>query len=141
MSAEHDALLRFGPVQALGAAFEETGRLASATLGIIWRMVRGAVSLDNINGPITIAQYAMPRRRWVWPGSVLPGDAEPEPVHHESAADPDLGRRSPLYYLIEMIGSPVSERTMIAGQFVGMVLLVGPVGLAFYNDILHLVSS
>ena len=30
---------------------------------------------------------------------------------------------------------------MIAGQFVGMVLLAGLMGLAFYNDILHLVSS
>jgi regulator of sigma E protease len=41
-----------------------------------------------------------------------------------------------LYYLIELIkGSPVSERTMIAGQYVGLALLVMLVGLTFFNDI------
>jgi regulator of sigma E protease len=32
-------------------------------------------------------------------------------------------------------GSPVSERTMIAGQYVGLLLLFTLMGLAFYNDI------
>ena len=46
-----------------------------------------------------------------------------------------------LYYLIELVkGSPLSERAMIAGQYVGVALLVGLMGLAFYNDILRLVS-
>ncbi len=47
-----------------------------------------------------------------------------------------------LYYLIEWIkGSPVSERTLIAGQYVGLALLVTLMSLAFYNDILRLVAS
>jgi regulator of sigma E protease len=47
-----------------------------------------------------------------------------------------------LYYLIEWIkGSPVSERTMIAGQYVGMAALAALMSLAFYNDILRLVSG
>ncbi|NLB15006.1 MAG: RIP metalloprotease RseP [Gammaproteobacteria bacterium] len=143
MSAEHDALLRFGPVQALGAAFEETGRLASATLGIIWRMVRGAVSLDNINGPITIAQYANASAQMglAWFLSFLAMLSLSLCIMNLLPI-PILDGGHLLYYLIEMIkGSPVSERTMIAGQFVGMVLLAGLMGLAFYNDILHLVSS
>ena len=46
-----------------------------------------------------------------------------------------------LYYLIELVkGSPLSERAMIFGQYVGAALLVGLMGLAFYNDILRLVS-
>ena len=140
---EHDALLRFGPVQALGAAFEETGRLASATLGIIWRMVRGAVSLDNINGPITIAQYANASAQMglAWFLSFLAMLSLSLCIMNLLPI-PILDGGHLLYYLIEMIkGSPVSERTMIAGQFVGMVLLAGLMGLAFYNDILHLVSS
>ncbi|RBC41820.1 RIP metalloprotease RseP, partial [Xanthomonas oryzae pv. oryzae] len=45
-----------------------------------------------------------------------------------------------LYYLIELIkGSPISERAMIAGQYVGLAVLAGLMGLAFYNDILGLV--
>ena len=46
-----------------------------------------------------------------------------------------------LYYLIEWIkGSPVSERAMIAGQYVGLALLVTLMSLAFYNDIVRLVA-
>ncbi len=45
-----------------------------------------------------------------------------------------------LYYLIELVkGSPLSERAMVAGQYVGLALLAGLMGLAFYNDILLLV--
>lgn len=41
-----------------------------------------------------------------------------------------------LYYLIELVkGSPLSERTMMAGQYVGLFLLLTLMGLAFYNDI------
>jgi regulator of sigma E protease len=45
-----------------------------------------------------------------------------------------------LYYLIELVkGSPLSERAMAAGQYIGLALLAGLMGLAFYNDILSLV--
>ena len=41
-----------------------------------------------------------------------------------------------LYYLIELVkGSPVSERTQVIGQYIGLVLLFTLMGLAFYNDI------
>jgi len=43
-----------------------------------------------------------------------------------------------LYYLIELVkGSPVSERAMAAGQYVGLALIAGLMGLAFYNDIVN----
>ena len=41
-----------------------------------------------------------------------------------------------LYYLIELIkGSPVGERGLVAGQYVGLVMLAGLIGLAFFNDL------
>jgi len=47
-----------------------------------------------------------------------------------------------LYYLIELVkGSPVSERTMIAGQYVGLALLFTLMGLAFFNDIQRMIVS
>ena len=47
-----------------------------------------------------------------------------------------------LYYLIELVkGSPLSERAMAAGQYVGLALLAGLMGLAFYNDILGLLPQ
>jgi regulator of sigma E protease len=47
-----------------------------------------------------------------------------------------------LYYLIELVkGGPVSERALIAGQYVGVALLVTLMSIAFYNDILRLVTG
>ena len=44
-----------------------------------------------------------------------------------------------LYYLIELVkGSPLSERAMATGQYVGLAMLAGLMGLAFYNDILRM---
>ncbi len=46
-----------------------------------------------------------------------------------------------MYYLVELVkGSPVSESAQIIGQQVGLALLIGLMGLAFYNDILRLVG-
>ncbi|MBP6482419.1 MAG: site-2 protease family protein, partial [Pseudomonadales bacterium] len=47
-----------------------------------------------------------------------------------------------VYYLIEMIkGSPVSERAQMLGYQVGLVILVGVMLLAFYNDINRLAAN
>lgn len=44
-----------------------------------------------------------------------------------------------MYYLIEsVIGKPVSEATQILGQQIGIVLLLGLMSVAFYNDIVRL---
>ena len=43
-----------------------------------------------------------------------------------------------LYYLIELVsGRPVGERVLIAGQYVGLLLLAGLMCLAFYNDLVR----
>ena len=142
-AAQYDALLRYGPVDAMGAALDETWRLTGATLGIVGRMLSGAMSLDNLSGPISIAQYASASAHLgvAWFLSFLAMLSLSLCIMNLLPI-PILDGGHLLYYLIEMIkGSPVSERTMIAGQFVGMALLVGLMGLAFYNDILRLVSS
>ena len=47
-----------------------------------------------------------------------------------------------LYYLVELIkGSPVSEQTMVVGQYIGLALLFTLMGLAFYNDIHRMLLS
>ena len=46
-----------------------------------------------------------------------------------------------LYYLIELIsGRPVGERVLLAGQYAGLLLLAGLIGLAFYNDLARIFS-
>jgi len=46
-----------------------------------------------------------------------------------------------MYYLVEIVkGSPVSESVQVIGQQVGLTLLIGLMGIAFYNDIIRLVG-
>ena len=138
----HDAVLRYGPLAAVPAAFSATWRLAGDSLGMLWRMVNGSASVRNVSGPITIARYANASAQMgaAWflnflallSVSLAIINLMPIPV---------LDGGHLLYYLIELaIGRPLGERAMIAGQYLGLALLAGLMGLAFYNDIFHLVS-
>ncbi|MBS7456346.1 RIP metalloprotease RseP [Coralloluteibacterium stylophorae] len=141
--AAYDTTLEHGVVDALPAAVAETWRLTRETFGMLARMVDGRASLKNISGPISIAQYANSSAQlglaWflnflaLLSLSLAVMNLLPIPV---------LDGGHLLYYLIELIkGSPLSERAVMAGQYVGLALLAGLMGLAFYNDILRLVVS
>jgi regulator of sigma E protease len=141
-SAAYDAEQRFGPLAAIPAAFRETGKLTADSLGMIRRMLTGHASVKNISGPITIAQVAnaTAKRGVDWflyflallSLSLAIINLMPIPV---------LDGGHLLYYLIELVkGSPLSERVMATGQYVGLAMLASLMGLAFYNDILRLVT-
>ena len=140
--AAYDAEQRFGPLAAIPAAFRETGKLTADSLGMIRRMLTGHASVKNISGPITIAQVAnaTAKRGVDWflyflallSLSLAIINLMPIPV---------LDGGHLLYYLIELVkGSPLSERVMATGQYVGLAMLASLMGLAFYNDILRLVT-
>ena len=110
-------------------------------MAIVWAAITGSASLQNVSGPVTIARVAnVSAQRGVdWflqflallSLSLCIINLLPIPV---------LDGGHLLYYLIELVkGSPLSERAMAAGQYVGLALLAGLMGLAFYNDILGLV--
>jgi regulator of sigma E protease len=45
-----------------------------------------------------------------------------------------------LVYLIELVqGRPLGDRVLVAGQYLGLVLLASLMGLALFNDVLRLV--
>jgi len=134
--------VRYGPVEAMGQAFANTWDKTATTFGMIGRMLVGQASTRNLSGVITIARVANTSAQmgFAWFLSFLAlislslGVLNLLPI-------PILDGGHLLYYLIELVkGRPISERTMIAGQFVGMALIVALMGLAFYNDILRLVS-
>jgi regulator of sigma E protease len=135
-----DTVLRYGPVEALPAAVRETWRMTATTAAFLWHMAAGRASLDNVSGPIGIAQTAnfSASLGVAWFLSFLAlmslsiGILNLLPI-------PILDGGHLLYYLIEVVkGSPVSEQALVAGQYVGLALLAGLMGLAFYNDILRL---
>jgi regulator of sigma E protease len=135
-----DASQRYGLVAAFPAALRETGKLTADTLGMMRRLVTGNASLQNISGPVTIARVAnaSAKRGADWflyflalmSLSLCIINLLPIPV---------LDGGHLLYYLIELVkGSPLSEKSMAMGQSIGLALLAGMMGLAFYNDILGL---
>ncbi|MDR6095219.1 RIP metalloprotease RseP [Stenotrophomonas sp. SORGH_AS_0321] len=138
----YDTVLKYGAFAAVPVAIRETGRMAADSLGMMRRIVTGSASLQNVSGPVTIARVAnvSAQRGLDWflqflallSLSLCIINLLPIPV---------LDGGHLLYYLIELVkGSPLSERAMAAGQFVGLALLAGLMGLAFYNDILGLVT-
>jgi regulator of sigma E protease len=143
IEATPDAVLRYGPVAAVGAAFSETWRLTESTFGMLYRMVTGVASLQNLSGPISIARFAndSAKRGVAWflfflavlSLSLCIMNLLPIPI---------LDGGHLLYYLIEAIkGAPISEKSLIAGQYVGLVMLGSLMALAFYNDLLRVFSS
>ena len=138
----YDSMQRLGPLAAIPAAFRETGKMASDSLGMIRRMFTGHASVKGISGPLTIAQVANNTAKMgvAWflfflallSLSLAIINLLPIPV---------LDGGHLLYYLIELVkGSPLSERAMATGQYVGLAMLASLMGLAFYNDIFRLVT-
>ncbi|MEP7044518.1 MAG: RIP metalloprotease RseP [Dokdonella sp.] len=139
---QYDATLRYGPLAAVSEAFGETWKQTRQTLGMLWSMLNGHASLKNLSGVITIAQVANTSAHLglAWFLNFLAAISLSLAILNLLPI-PILDGGHLLYYLIELVkGSPVSDRVQIAGQYVGLTLLVALMGLAFYNDILRIAS-
>ncbi|RMD71154.1 MAG: sigma E protease regulator RseP [Gammaproteobacteria bacterium] len=135
-------VLRYPPLKALGAALEKTWDMTALTLKVLAKMVTGHASLENISGPLSIAQFAgeagslgiSPFLAFLAIVSISLGILNLLPI-------PVLDGGHILFYAIEMIkGSPVSEEVQAIGQRIGIALLIALMGLAFYNDLARLLG-
>jgi len=138
-----DAVLRLPPLAAVPAAARETGYQVRQLVTTLTHALTGHVAVENtVAGPITIARAAnaFAQRGPAWflnflallSVSLALLNLLPIPV---------LDGGHLLYYLIELITRrPLDERVMAVGQYVGLAIIAGLMGLAFYNDILHLMS-
>jgi regulator of sigma E protease len=131
------AVQRHGVYEALMLGFSKTWEMSVLTLKMIWRMVTLDVSVENLSGPISIAQYAgvsadIGLSRFIGFLAVVSislGILNLLPI-------PLLDGGHLFFYAIEAIRrKPVSEDLLYVGQRLGIALLVGLMGLAFYNDL------
>lgn len=125
------------PWDAVPAAFEKTWFYAASTLQMIGKMFIGAASVDNLSGPISIAQYAGQSAemgltaflKFLGLISVSLGVLNLLPI-------PVLDGGHLLFYAVEALkGSPVSEKVQLYFQQVGMFILISLMVLAMFIDI------
>ena len=135
--------VRYPVVESLSRAVQKMGEVSGFTLRMLGRMIIGEVSLKNLSGPITIADYAGQTAKVGWTAylnflaliSISLGVLNLLPV-------PVLDGGHIMYYLIEIVkGKPVSERALEIGQKIGLALLLTMMAFAIYNDITRLAAS
>jgi regulator of sigma E protease len=135
--------VRYGPWPGLVRAIDRTWEVSAFSLRMLGKMLVGEVSLKNLSGPVTIADYAGKSAQIGWVSfalflaliSISLGVLNLLPV-------PLLDGGHLLYYFIEIVkGSPVSERAMEVGQQIGMVVLFTLMAFALYNDVTRLISG
>ena len=136
------AEVRYGPLEALGAASAKTWDMSLFMLKMLGRMITGEASVKNLSGPISIAQTAGKTAsyglvyflKFLAMISISLGVLNLLPV-------PVLDGGHLFFFLVEAVkGSPLSEEWQLQGQRIGIALLLALMGLAFYVDISRLLG-
>lgn len=135
--------VRYGPLESLGRAVQKTWDTSVFTLRMLGKMMVGDVSLKNLSGPITIADYAGQSAQsgaasyflFLALISISLGVLNLLPI-------PLLDGGHLMYYAIEILqGRPLSDRAIEIGQHAGLVLLVVLMAFALFNDIHRLIGG
>jgi regulator of sigma E protease len=135
--------VHYGPLEAIGKALYKTWDTSIFSLQMLGKMLVGDVSLKNLSGPITIADYAGQSAQagtvsfllFLALISISLGVLNLLPI-------PLLDGGHLMYYIFEILkGSPVSDKAIEIGQHLGMGLLFVLMAFALYNDINRLISG
>ena len=132
--------LRYGPLDAMGQALSKTYNMSHIMLRVMGQMLVGRASVENLSGPISIAETAGRTARYgleyfvkfLAVVSVSLGVLNLLPV-------PVLDGGHLLFFFIEWVkGSPLSEQAQAQGQKVGIGLILALMAVAFYADLSRL---
>ena len=136
-------VVSYGPLESLQKALIKTWDTSLFSLRMMGKMIMGEISLKNLSGPITIADYAGQSAQsggvsylmFLALISISLGVLNLLPI-------PLLDGGHLMYYSIEIFtGKPVSEKVMEVGQRIGMTLLFVLMAFALFNDIHRLLGS
>jgi regulator of sigma E protease len=130
---------RYSPVEAVAKGLQQTGKVIGLTFLSIVKLIERVVPLDSVGGPIMIAKMAGEQASaggvnllaFMALLSINLGVLNLLPV-------PILDGGHLVFYSLEFIfRKPVSMKAREIAQQVGLVLLIGLMVLAFYNDIVR----
>ena len=133
----------YNPLDALTQSLRKTWETSIISLQMMGKMVMGEVSMKNLSGPITIADYAGQSAKmgvvayvsFLALVSISLGVLNLLPI-------PLLDGGHLLYYVAELVrGSPAPETAWEIGQKIGIALLGTLMVFAIYNDINRFVSG
>jgi len=128
---------RFGPIDALSQSLDRTREQISLTLKVLKKMILGTMSVRHVSGPLTIAKYAGETAsigfkeflNFLGVISVSLGVLNLLPI-------PILDGGHLLYCVYEIVtGRKLSQFAQMIGFWLGGLILVGFMILAFYNDL------
>jgi len=131
----------YPPLMAFSEALRKTWETSALSLKMMGRMVMGQISVKNLSGPVTIADYAGQAAQhglgvyveFLAFISISLGVLNLLPI-------PLLDGGHLLYYTVEFFkGGPVSETAWEWGQKIGIALLGTLMTLALYNDFSRLI--
>ncbi|MDD2853440.1 MAG: RIP metalloprotease RseP [Desulfuromonadaceae bacterium] len=129
----------FGPIQAIVKGSEQTIKVIDLTFMSLVKMVQRVVPMDSVGGPIMIAKMAGEMAdagsssflAFMALLSINLGVLNLLPV-------PVLDGGHLLFFFMELVfRRPVPQKVREYAQQIGMVLLLGLMILAFYNDIIR----
>lgn len=133
---EYKTVRQYGPFSAILEATDKTWQLMKLTVSMLGKLITGDVKLNNLSGPISIAQGAGMSAEFggiyylmfLALISVNLGIINLFPL-------PVLDGGHLLFLAIEKLkGGPVSERVQDFSYRIGSILLVLLMGLALFND-------
>jgi len=127
---------RYSPIEALSKSIQHTWDLSVLTVKMLYKMVSGKATWENISGPISIAQGAAHSAKsgietylaFLALISVSLGVMNLLPI-------PLLDGGHLLFYLVEFITRrPIPAQLQNIGFAIGIMILLGLTGIALYND-------
>ncbi|WP_315708153.1 sigma E protease regulator RseP [Brenneria uluponensis] len=133
---EYRTVRQYGPFGAIYEASDKTWQLMKLTVSMLGKLITGDIKLNNLSGPISIAQGAgmsadyglIYYLMFLALISVNLGVINLFPL-------PVLDGGHLLFLVLEKLkGKPVSERVQNFGYRIGTVLLMMLMGLALFND-------
>lgn len=137
---DYKVSVSYGPLESFQKGWNHSVALLDMTVNMIKRMLIGEVSIKNLSGPVSIAEFSGQALQNGWIAflsllgllSLSLGILNLLPI-------PVLDGGHLFFYVIEMIkGTPVKESIELVAQKVGVVLILMLTFFALFNDVVRI---